>query len=391
VILLGDCLVLFLIVPTLPGLFELVFLTVGAILESLKRQPLDSKQTKEVSKLVVIIPAYNEEHSIQRTINSLKSCSGSFDIVVVADNCTDQTAVKSRQCGVRVLERFDSKNKGKNHALLFAFEQLLNEEFHYFLIIDADTVVSSNLIDVILSEFAKGADAVQVFYGTLNFEQSLRLRLMKISYLAMNLIRPLGRQFWGFSTGILGNGIALSRSTLLAVPFHVNSIVEDLAYHVMLVKARKRVKFTSRTEVYAEMPLNKKAMTMQRLRWEGGRIRTSFKELPTLFRLIFQGHTKIIEPCLDLLTWPLSYLVLFLLVLLFVPYSLVKLYAIGGIFIIFLHILAGMKIGHCQWKDYLALVSVPFYLIWKFLMLGKMIKILWKGSPWNRTPRNNDH
>jgi cellulose synthase/poly-beta-1,6-N-acetylglucosamine synthase-like glycosyltransferase len=374
----------------LPSILELTFLTMGAVFVNFKKKTSPINLMDAYSKMAVIIPAYNEEYGIQRTINSLKSCPGIFEIIVVADNCTDLTVSKAKECHARVLERCDPKNRGKNHALHFAFDILLKEDFQQFLIIDADTVVSSNLIDEIQSKFAKGAEAVQVFYGILNAEQSFRLRLMKVSYLAINLIRPLGRQFWGFSAGIFGNGIAFNRSILEAVPFKLDSIVEDLLYHVVLVKAGKTVKFTANASVLAEMPLTNKAMTEQRVRWEGGRLKTAFNEIPSLLKSIFCGNWRLIEPCLDLLTFPLSYLVLILLLLTFLPVFFANIFGFVGLAIIFFHVIAGMVLGHCGGKDYYALAITPFYLLWKCLLTVKLVKVIWKGSPWNRTRRQGE-
>lgn len=377
-----------LILLTFPALFELTMVTLGAVFSNFKKEPLGKEPiTALAAKIAVIIPAYNEEIGIQRTIQSLKSCQGLFEIIVIADNCTDLTASKARECNVRVLVRSDTQNQGKDHALHYAFDILLKEDFDYFLIVDADTVVSNNLITEIQKEAAKGADAIQVFYGVLNAEHSLRLRLMKISYLAINYIRPLGRQFWGFSAGIFGNGVAFSRSTLERMPFVLDSIVEDLLYHLMLVKDRKKVRYLSNARVLAEMPLNTKAMANQRLRWEGGRLKVAFQEILGLLKSLFQGDWRLIEPCLDLLTPPLSYLVAMLLMLILLPVCFAKNYGLIGLAVVFIHLLIGMIMGRCEWKDYLALAITPLYLVWKLLLTGRLFKALWKKSPWNRTQR----
>lgn len=379
-----------LVLLTLPALSELVLLTVGAVFASFKKK--NSAMSSSIpSKMVVIIPAYNEEAGIQRTIHSLKCCRGLFEIIVLADNCTDLTASKARESKVRVLERVDPNRQGKHHALHFAFDILQKEDFHHYLIIDADTVVSPNLIEEIQKEFGKGADAVQVFYGILNGEASLRLRMMKIAFLAFNHIRPLGRGFWGFSSGISGNGIAFSRKTLQAVPFKLDSIVEDLAYHLRLVEAGKKVEYIDSAKVWAEMPLHRQAMANQKIRWEGGRLRTAYQELPKLLRRLFQGNFELAEPCLDLMTLPLSFLVLMLIILAVLPIYTAHVYAILGLALVFFQVITGMVLGRCGWRDYAALAAVPLYLLWKLLFIGKIAKAVFKGLPWNRTQRTGEN
>jgi hypothetical protein len=93
---------------------------------------------------------------------------------------------------------------------------------------------------VFASCFAGGADAVQCRYTTLNVDASLRTRLMNVSLMAFNALRPRGRSAMGLSAGILGNGFALSAETLRPVPYTADSVVEDLEYHLLLGRAWPR-------------------------------------------------------------------------------------------------------------------------------------------------------
>jgi cellulose synthase/poly-beta-1,6-N-acetylglucosamine synthase-like glycosyltransferase len=377
-----------LLIVTAPATIELLLLTVGAILSLFsKKQEPPAEPSK---KIAILIPAYNEEFGISRTIDSLKMCRGVFDLIVIADNCTDKTAAIAQSCGTRVLTRSDPLHVGKNHALKFAFDNLLEENYAIFLVIDADTVCSPNLIEEIEREFRNGVDGIQVFYGVLNANDSLYLRLMKISYLGSNLLRPLGRQFWGFSSGILGNGAAFSRKTIQETPFSIDSVVEDLAYHIQLVRAGKSLKFTDKACVLAEMPRLKEGITSQRLRWEGGRLRTAIKEIPSLLHLTCQGNWRLAEPLLDLLTLPLTYHILALLLLVLLPLPWAKAYAGFGLCVVAFHVLAAIQIGKGSVKDYLILLIAPFYVLWKVLIAGKIFRIAVKGTAWIRTQRNGD-
>ena len=383
-------LAVFLLLMTAPATVELMLLTTGALLAVFSKKQEEAPPLASSKKIAVLIPAYNEEFGISRTIDSLNKCQGVFDLIVIADNCTDKTAAIAQSCGARVLKRADPLHLGKNYALKFAFDQLLEEAYDIYLIIDADTVCSPNLIEEIERKFHNGVDAVQVFDGVFNAKESLYLRLMKISYLGFNLLRPLGRQFWGFSPGILGNGVAFSRKTLQETPFDVDSVVEDLAYHIQLVRAGKSLTFTDKACVLADMPHLKAGITSQRLRWEGGRLRTAIKEIPSLFRLLCQGNWKLVEPLLDLLTLPLAYHTLALLLLILLPLFWAKVYAGFGLFVVAFHVLTAIKIGKGSLGDYLILFIAPFYMLWKFLIAGKILRILLKGTSWIRTQRKGD-
>lgn len=369
------------------GTLELLMLTLGAILAP-KSKITPSSPAQPPQKTAVVIPAYNEEAGISSTLDSLKKCSGIFEIYVIADNCTDRTAAVSRAHGVQVLERHDLQHRGKDFALKFAFDRLLADGYEIFIVIDADSIASPNLINVIQAAFHSNIDALQVFDGVLNAPNNTSLRLMKIAYLASNWIKPLGRNFWGFSCGIFGNGFALSKQTLLDVPFQENALVEDLNYHLSLVKASKYVHFCSQAHVMAEMPVHRQSQALQRVKWEKGRLHSAYVNIPKLLPLILKGQWRLIEPTLDLLTLPLSYHLMLILLLLCFTSIFVKAISIFACLVVMLHVSTAMIIGKAELNDYIALLKAPFYLLWKVALLGKILK----KSPQdkNRTLRKNE-
>src|SRR5262249_19394293 len=149
-----------------------------------------------------VVPAHDEEAGIERCVRGLLYCDnteGEFSVVVIADNCADRTADRAREAGARALVRDDKERRGKGYALGFAFTRLIAEGYDAFLVIDADTVVESNLITEFRRLFASGADAIQSRYTVNNPEASLRTRLMNVALLAFNVLRPRGRDHLGFS------------------------------------------------------------------------------------------------------------------------------------------------------------------------------------------------
>lgn len=370
---------------TLPGTLELLLLTLGGIL------PSKSKKAPKTGfkRLAVIIPAHNEELSIAKTLEHLTKCKGQFDIIVIADNCSDKTASISKSLQARVIER-NSEKRGKNHALDFAFQILLKEGYDFFAVVDADTVVMPNFISEIQTAFSQGVDAVQVYYGVLNPDQALKARLMRVALMANNLLRPKGRQRWGFSAGIFGNGFALSRQTLLDVPFQVDSVVEDTAYHIRLVENQKKVHFIETTSVLADMPLLQPGAATQRIRWEGGRFSLMKKEIPRLTKKVLKGETRLLEPLFDLLLLPLAYQLMLLLILSVIPFLPTQIYAWISLGVICFHLIASLIIGKAGWKDVAVLLLLPFYLLWKLVMLFRIFLVSRKGFTWDRTPRSNE-
>ena len=371
---------------TIAGTLELLMLTVGGLLprrrvESMKFKPLN---------LAVVIPAHNEEASIARCIRSLHACERTrswFSIVVVADNCTDSTAEVARENGARALIRNDATKRGKGYALDFAFKTLITDGFEEFIVIDADSEVEPNLICAFRELFEDGADAIQCRYTVNNADVSVRTRLMNVALLAFNVLRPRGRDRLGFSVGLLGNGFGLTRDTLINVPYDAVSVVEDLEYHIRLVRAGRKVRFADGTSVKAEMPVGGKGARTQRARWEGGRFGMIASSAPALAVRVLKGEFNLIEPLFELLLLPLAFHVLLLLAALLPPFAPTRIYAVAGLAVVALHIVAALRVGGGGFKDIWALACAPFYIFWKAALLPKMLLASKKDAEWVRTER----
>ncbi len=375
---------------TLPGTIELVLLTLGGLLPS-RRLP-KTNATLAPRHIAVVIPAHNEETDIARCVTSLLACdqpTGQFSVYVVADNCTDDTAACARAAGAEVFERHDAEKRGKGYALDYAFNSLLKQPIDALLIIDADTVVEANFICACEQVFADGADAVQCRYTVNNPQASKRTRLMHVALLAFNVLRPRGRERWGFSVGISGNGFGLRQHVLQSVPYCARSVVEDLEYHLALVRADKRVRFVDTTTVRADMPTEQQGTDSQRARWEGGRLRMMREQIPGLMRAVFTGQKRLLEPLLELLLLPLAWHVLLLLITLFIPFALTQSYALLGLGLVIGHVLGALWVGGGTFKDLVALISVPFYIVWKLTRLPRLLKTAHKEATWVRTERES--
>ena len=226
-----------LVLLTLPGTVELALVTFAGILP-LSDRPL--KRAARINKLAIVVPAHNEAGAIARCVSSIYACvvpdAVETQIVVVADNCSDATADFAKASGARVLVRSDPERRAKGFALQFAFPILLDEGFDAVLVVDADSIVDSNFLQESVRLFRAGADGVQARYLVLNSNASPRTRLMNVAFMAFNVLRARGRERLGLSVGISGNGFGLSRVTLEAVPYQTHSLVEDLDYHLRLVR-----------------------------------------------------------------------------------------------------------------------------------------------------------
>jgi cellulose synthase/poly-beta-1,6-N-acetylglucosamine synthase-like glycosyltransferase len=366
---------------SLPGTIELCALTAGAMLRP--RKPASGGANLKVA---VVAPAHNEAAGIAACVRSILACRPDC-LLVVADNCTDTTAGEALAAGARVLARFDDVRRGKGYALDFAFATLLPEGYDFFIVVDADTIVAPNLISEFRGWFAAGADAVQCRYAVRNAADSLRTRLMNVALLAFNVLRPRGRGNLGLSAGILGNGFAISRRVLEAVPYSAVSVVEDLEYHIRLVREGYTVRFADATAVYGEMPVGGKGVKSQRSRWEGGRLRMAKDFAPALLADVLRGRARLAEPLLDLLLLPLAFHVVLILLTLAAPAGLVRDYGIFALAAIAVHILTAIAVGGGGLRDIAVLAAAPFYVIWKLGMLPLVWRASRRNAAWVRTER----
>jgi cellulose synthase/poly-beta-1,6-N-acetylglucosamine synthase-like glycosyltransferase len=381
------CFILVLI--TLPGTIELAMITFAGMLPYRDRLPKTAGT--RIGKLAIVIPAHNEATTIVRCARSIAACtppdSVETEVVVVADNCTDATADLARDANARVLVRLDSERRGKGFALKFAFQTLLDEGFDAVFVVDADSVVDSNLLLEVVRLFRKSADGVQVRYVVLNSEDSTRTRLMNVAFMAFNVLRARGRARMNLSVGIFGNGFGLSSDTLKAVPYESQSVVEDLDYHLKLVQAGRKIAFADRTRVRAEMPTGGRGASTQRARWEGGRLRTAIENLPRLLVDVFSGKSRLVEPTLELLLLPLAFHATLLGLTALMPFSLARTYAIFALALVAFHVVVGILVGGGDWRDFSALLSAPYYVAWKLANLSKTVQSARSAAPWVRTER----
>ena len=377
---------------TLPGTIELFVLTYAALSRN-KCLVIDRSISKQsLPRLVVVVPAHNEANGIAACIENLQASlneTTNCDLVVIADNCQDATAEMATNAGARVLVRQNDVNRGKGYALDYAFTILLAENYDGFLVIDADSRVDESLVSDFQYAFAQGADALQCRYRLANPEASRRARLQHIAWLAFNDLRLLGREKLNVSVGILGNGFALSRTVLEAVPYEAGSIAEDMEYHLRLVKAGYQVHFLDAVSVYSDAPNQSANAAVQRTRWEGGRFRLIIDHAPVLFREVLRGKSNLLEPLAELLLLPLAFHVLLLVLALPIPLILLQYYAVAALLLVFVHVLIAIRLGGGGFEDFKALATVPFYILWKLTLLPGLWRNASKNATWQRTDREN--
>ncbi len=377
------------LVLTLPGTAYLAALTVAA---SLTRPRSAGVCGQGALRVVIVVPAHNESLGLLRTLNSLRREVGDCAhtrTVVVADNCSDDTANVARAAGFDVLERNDTARRGKGHALRFAFDTISDAD--WFIVIDADTDVEPGFLSAMRAAMTPHAAALQCRYGVRDPLLSPRNTLSDVALGAWNVLRPRGRAALGVSVGILGNGFALSRATLRAVPYSADSIVEDVEYHHLLVRAGFGVRWVDAALVRGDMPQASTAASQQRARWEGGRLRLLAEHAPSLLRGVCRGQWRLVDPLLDLLLLPLAWHLTLLGVALLIGLArgsgTVQALAVLGLATGALHVVVALGLIGAGRAHARALLGVPAYVFWKLCLATATWRASRRNAAWVRSAR----
>ncbi len=363
---------------------------------------LNNFKTIKQFKFAMIIPAHNEEISIGKTITSLFEVdypSEKFDVIVVADNCTDLTADIAKKHGATVYERADKINRGKGYALRWCIDLLFNTKKNYdaIAIIDADSVISKNFLSVLNYYINNGSKAIQTADLVAPQPDAWSSEITRLGFMLYNFVRPLGRKVINCSAGVRGNGMCFTAKTLKEVPWDTYSLNEDLEYGLVLLLNGINVDFAPEAIVLATMPMAAKNAETQRARWERGRFPIIKKYSSKLLRysiekLSFRTFDAFIElitpPFVNLFAFAVTILLINLVLLLLgitfaktfiMLWSLVILAAVA-------HVLIGLFTARADVMLFKAFLYIPKYIVWKFLLYFRVFRSN-KKDEWIRTTR----
>jgi 1,2-diacylglycerol 3-beta-glucosyltransferase len=388
-------------------LFQVLYLLLLTVAAIFYRRPKTIANPANPDEFVLIIPAHNEEVTLPVALEAFKRLKTGHNqtikpeqILVIADNCTDQTAALARAAGVQVYERHDPQNRGKGFALRYAFEKLPLDfpAYKYYAVFDADTIVDPDFLRHATTAMSRGVQVMQGRYDVLKPEETRRTQLMYVAFVLFNHIRPLGREVLGFSDGLKGNGMVFRREILEKYPWQAYSIVEDIEYGTRLTEAGIKVQYIPEAKLYGQAPTTGKQALSQRMRWEGGRGAQARQDIPKLLKMSLKRRSLVpFDRAMDLIIPPLG--LLFSIIVAFGIINALAWLVIGGTLLgilavmwvlpligIMLFVVGGLLVARVPAKAFLALMFAPFYIVWKmwvyFILLTRRLP-----KEWVRTER----
>ena len=263
--------------------------------------------------IAVLMPAHNESLVITQTIQSIMPQLKSQDqLLVVADNCSDDTAAIARNLGATVIERTSQNERGKGYALDYGLQHLKANSPQIVLIIDADCMVENDAINKLASACVVYQRPIQALYLMESQPNaSLKARIAAFAWLVKNKVRPLGFKALGLPCQLMGTGMAFLWEDIIKVNLASGHIVEDMKLGADLSRMNKAPLFLPDALVTSIFPPTAEATNTQRTRWEHGHLSMILTEAPRLFfEAIKTKNSQMLCLALDLIVPPLVSLLL---------------------------------------------------------------------------------
>jgi cellulose synthase/poly-beta-1,6-N-acetylglucosamine synthase-like glycosyltransferase len=401
-------LTLILYVAVFPYFIFMLLTSVAALCAPMTRRAQRDRAVPVIprKRFVVVIPAHNEESGVVATVQSCLGLSypqGLFQVLVIADNCTDQTASAAQKAGARVIERFDPTRKSKGHAIEFLIDALSRNgelaTLDALVVVDADSTVHPRLLERFAEGLERGDEWIQCYDGVGNASESWRTRLIACGFSLINGVVLRGQSALGLSAGLRGNGMCLSTRGLSQVPWTAHGLTEDLEYSWLVRIAGGRIGYADDVAVYATMLVHGgEPAVVQRSRWEHGRRALTREMLGPLLKSPRLGWKEKIVAAVEL-TMPTistllcSYLVLTTLAVISLFWHDARSnptlfqYSIGFCLAVttagmFLHAATPFLLGLIPLGYVSSFLYIPYYVVWKAIFRFRR-----KPTTWTRTPR----
>jgi cellulose synthase/poly-beta-1,6-N-acetylglucosamine synthase-like glycosyltransferase len=296
------------------GVAALLLMPVLVLLaETLPGPARGSSRDAQRRRLAVLIPAHDEAILIAATVRSvLLQLEPSDRLVVVADNCSDDTAAIATMEGAEAIVRADLTRRGKGYALDFGIRHLERDPPEIVVIVDADCQLREGSIDRLARDCFRTGRPVQALYlMRAPRGAGLQTRIAEFAWIVRNQARPMGLHRVGLPCQLMGTGMVFPWTTIRSANLATGHIVEDLKLGLDLARSGTAPLFCPEALVSSEFPASNEGVRGQRERWEHGHLGTIVSEAP---RLLWHGLTRLdgnsLMLALDLAVPPLALLTL---------------------------------------------------------------------------------
>jgi cellulose synthase/poly-beta-1,6-N-acetylglucosamine synthase-like glycosyltransferase/peptidoglycan/xylan/chitin deacetylase (PgdA/CDA1 family)/spore germination protein YaaH len=268
-------------------------------------------------RVAVLIPAYNEETVIVRTIRSvMMSTYKNLRIIVIDDGSTDRTLEVATEAYQKEIESgrvalLTKPNGGKAEALNFALEHLEEE---IYIGIDADGVIAHDAIGRLVCHFANPKIGAVAGNAKVGNRVNLWTRWQALEYITSQNFERRALDLFDVVMVVPGAIGAWRTSAVKAGGgYHSNTVAEDADLTMNLLEQGFSVIYEDQALAFTEAPVNADGLMRQRFRWSFGILQAVFKHRGAITRrramglfalpniVIFQILLPLVSPLIDLM------------------------------------------------------------------------------------------
>lgn len=283
-------------------------------------RPAAAADTGTRPSLAVLVPAHNEAIGIEATLAALKAQLQPGDrLLVVADNCSDDTAERAEAAGAEVTRRSHAQLRGKGFALAWGLDHLMQGQACKVLVImDADCQPATGALARLARRCVATQGPVQALYLMHAPEGAgLAQRMSAFAWRVKNRVRPRGAARLGWPCQLMGTGMAFPWGLLRAADLANGDLVEDMKLGLDLAWQGRPPCFEEAARVDSEFPSADRAARTQRTRWEHGHLSMILQQVPGMvWGALRRRDGRLLAMALDLAIPPLALLLALLLVML---------------------------------------------------------------------------
>lgn len=256
--------------------------------------PRRRSSAQPTHSFLILIPAHNEQHSLPTTLQSLAVLDYPPElvrVVVVADNCTDNTAAVARWGGAACLVRHDPAHRGAGHAVAFGLERIKREPPDVVLILDADSRLNPEALRELDACFAQGADVVQCAVRSTNADAGPVASVAAVEA-TLDAGRARGLDRLGLSAPLLGTGMVFRHVVFYRAPWNATGPNRYQECARQLRKAGVRVRRCYEAVVSRQTPPALDELRRQRRRWRAAGA------------LLYGAFASVVSMMLGEILWP---------------------------------------------------------------------------------------
>lgn len=308
-------------------IFTILYLLVFAIAAMFGRKE-NIPVSKKKHRILVLFPSYKEDKVIEHTVSSFLEQDyprSEYDVAVISDHMSEITNFKLAQYPIILLTpRFEKSSKAR--SLNYAMQHIPYKKYDIVVILDADNLVNTHFLQRINDVYSAGSKAIQAHRVSKN-RNTYTAILDAISEEVNNSIFRAGHVNLGFSSALIGSGMAMDYRWFKENIESISSAGEDKEFEALLLQDRIYIEYLNNLYVYDEKVQKSKVFNTQRRRWMAAQLNSLKQNIRKLIPALFQRNFDLADKIFQWMMLPRSIL---LALIVFMGVAMPILYAYTG-------------------------------------------------------------